>query len=43
MEGFSFVPPLTVLNRSNPGKEDDNENNQIPQLRTVSALEKSLL
>jgi hypothetical protein len=42
MEGFSFVTPLTGLNRPNTGKDDDDENNQFPQLRTVAALEKSL-
>jgi hypothetical protein len=25
MEGFSFVTPVTGLNRPNPGKEDDDE------------------
>jgi hypothetical protein len=44
MEGFSFVTLLTGLNMSRPntGKDDDDENNQFPQLRTVAALEKSL-
>jgi hypothetical protein len=26
MEGFSFVIPVTGLNRPNTGKEDDNDN-----------------
>jgi hypothetical protein len=26
MEGFSFVTPVTGLNRPNTGKEDDDEN-----------------
>jgi hypothetical protein len=27
MEGFSFVTPITGLNRPNAGKEDDENNN----------------
>jgi hypothetical protein len=31
MEGFSFVTPVTVLNRPNTGKEDDDEkSNEMP-------------
>jgi hypothetical protein len=29
MEGFSFVTPVTGLNRPNTGKEDDDELNLI--------------
>jgi hypothetical protein len=28
MEGFSFVTPITGLNRPNIGKEDDDDNRQ---------------
>jgi hypothetical protein len=27
MEGFSFVTPVTCLNRPNTGKEDDDDEN----------------
>jgi hypothetical protein len=30
MEGFSFVTPVTVLNRPNTGKEDDEKSNEMP-------------
>jgi hypothetical protein len=29
MEGFSFVTPVTGLNRPNTGKEDDDDDNLI--------------
>jgi hypothetical protein len=29
MEGFSFVTPLTGLNRPNTGKEDDDDDDDI--------------
>jgi hypothetical protein len=33
MEGFSFVTPVTGLNRPNAGKEDDDDvRNYAPQL-----------
>jgi hypothetical protein len=28
MKGFSFVTPITGLNRPNTGKEDDNDDEQ---------------
>jgi hypothetical protein len=28
MEGFSFVMPVTGLNRPNTGKEDDDDDNE---------------
>jgi hypothetical protein len=30
MEGFSFVAPVTGLNRPNTGKEDDDNDYDIP-------------
>jgi hypothetical protein len=35
MEGFSFVTPVTCLNRPNTGKEedDDDDDNRIISLR----------
>jgi hypothetical protein len=30
MEGFSFVTPLTGLNRPNTGKEDNGDDDDIP-------------
>jgi hypothetical protein len=36
MEGFSFVTPVTGLNRSNTGKEDDDEEQGL-QSRTNQA------
>jgi hypothetical protein len=29
MEGFSFVTPVTGLNRPNTGKEDDDDDDQL--------------
>jgi hypothetical protein len=32
MEGFSFVTPITGLNRPNTGKEDDDDDDDIVEV-----------
>jgi hypothetical protein len=35
MEGFSFVTPVTGLNRPNTGKENDNETMQVQKKYSI--------
>jgi hypothetical protein len=37
MEGFSFVTPVTGLNRPNTGKEDDDDDEDSPATCKVAA------
>jgi hypothetical protein len=38
MEGFSFVTPVTGLNRPNTGKEDDDDDDDDTQILGVKVM-----